>query len=112
MRDLINDAAFIGIGECRKALALQDQVASTYKWNNGVIWKSNEKIKDTLDLNGILQSGRSGIWGKEYRGNGFELKGGEENSVSGLVRKVGDLNLQSIMKLSVKTNGVNGINGH
>ncbi|KDQ62534.1 vanillyl-alcohol oxidase [Jaapia argillacea MUCL 33604] len=82
IRALIDDCAKLGIGEYRTHLALQDQVAKTYNWNDGAIMKFNEKIKDALDPNGILQPGRSGIWPKEYRGKGFELWGGERRSAS------------------------------
>lgn len=80
IRALIADAAAIGVGEYRTHLALQDQVAATYNWNNGAMMRLNEKIKDALDPNGILQPGRSGIWPKAYRGKGWELKGGETGS--------------------------------
>lgn len=37
--------------------------------------KFNNTLKDALDPNGILQPGRSGIWPKSYRGQGWELDG-------------------------------------
>jgi hypothetical protein len=80
IRALIDDAARIGVGEYRTHLALQDQVAATYSWNNNAIMRLNEKLKDALDPNGILQPGRSGIWPKAYRDKGWELWGGEECS--------------------------------
>ncbi|TFK52483.1 vanillyl alcohol oxidase [Heliocybe sulcata] len=91
IRALIADAASIGVGEYRTHLALQDQVSKTYNWNDGAIMKFNEKLKDALDPNGILQPGRSGIWPKDYRGKGFELWGGEERS--SLVEDKDELNL-------------------
>jgi hypothetical protein len=76
IRALIDDAAKIGVGEYRTRelatlfnrrmpheslsvfitpladLALQDQVAATYNWNDGALMRLNEKIKDALDPNG------------------------------------------------------------
>ena len=80
IRALIDDAAKIGVGEYRTHLALQDQVAATYNWNNSAMMRLNEKLKDALDPNGILQPGRSGIWPKAYRGHNWELTGGEKAS--------------------------------
>lgn len=80
IRALIDDAAARGIGEYRTHLALQDQVAATYGWNNGAAMRLNNKIKDALDPNGILQPGRSGIWPKQYRGKNWEMWGGELRS--------------------------------
>jgi hypothetical protein len=77
---MIDDAAALGYGEYRTHLALMDQVAGTYNWNNNVLMKFNNTLKDTLDPNGILAPGRCGIWPKRYRNRGWELKGGEESS--------------------------------
>ncbi|TKA50974.1 hypothetical protein B0A55_13254 [Friedmanniomyces simplex] len=80
IRALIDDAAMIGVGEYRTHLALQDQVAGTYNWNDNAVMRLNEKLKDAMDPNGILQPGRSGIWPKVYRGQGWELRGEEKVS--------------------------------
>jgi hypothetical protein len=73
MRGMIKDAAAEGFGEYRTHLLLQDQVAATYNWNNGSLMRFQELLKDALDPNGIMAPGRSGIWPKKYRGNGWEL---------------------------------------
>ncbi|KAF2475131.1 FAD-linked oxidase-like protein [Lindgomyces ingoldianus] len=73
LRDMIDDAAALGYGEYRTHLALMDQVASTYSWNDNALMKLNEKLKDALDPNGILAPGRCGIWPKRYRGRGWEM---------------------------------------
>lgn len=77
LRDMIDDAAKLGYGEYRTHLALMDQVAGTYNWNDNALMKFNNTIKDALDPNGILAPGKSGIWPKRYRNRGWELKGGE-----------------------------------
>ncbi|KAF2710045.1 vanillyl alcohol oxidase [Pleomassaria siparia CBS 279.74] len=80
LRDMIDDAAKLGYGEYRTHLALMDQVAATYNFNDGALMKLNNTLKDALDPNGILAPGRCGIWPKRYRGRGWELKGGETSS--------------------------------
>ncbi|TKA81040.1 hypothetical protein B0A55_02495 [Friedmanniomyces simplex] len=78
LRAMIEDAAALGYGEYRTHLALMDQVASTYSWNDGALMKLNERLKDALDPNGILAAGKSGIWPKRYRGRGWEMGVGKE----------------------------------
>ncbi|OAA65567.1 Vanillyl-alcohol oxidase, C-terminal subdomain 1 [Niveomyces insectorum RCEF 264] len=73
LRDLVEDAAALGYGEYRTHLALMDQVAGTYKWNDGALMKFHETLKDALDPRGILAPGRCGIWPKRYRGRGWEM---------------------------------------
>ncbi|OAG08605.1 FAD-linked oxidase-like protein [Paraphaeosphaeria sporulosa] len=80
LRDMIDDAAKLGYGEYRTHLALMDQVAGTYNWNDNALMKFNNTLKDALDPNGILAPGRCGIWPRRYRNRGWELKGGETNT--------------------------------
>lgn len=75
MREMIAEAAAEGYGEYRTHLLFADQVAATYGWNGQALRKFNETIKDALDPNGILAPGRNGIWGRNYRGQGWELVG-------------------------------------
>lgn len=70
---MVDDAAKEGYGEYRTHLLLADQVAGTYSWNNHAQMRFNEQLKDSLDPNGILAPGRSGIWPKRYRDNGWKL---------------------------------------
>ncbi|KAH6685763.1 hypothetical protein F5X68DRAFT_222685 [Plectosphaerella plurivora] len=71
---LIDDAAAEGYGEYRTHLCFMDQIASVYNWNGRAMLKFNELLKDTLDPNGILAPGKSGIWPARLRNRGFELK--------------------------------------
>ncbi|KAI0593941.1 hypothetical protein F4775DRAFT_606945 [Biscogniauxia sp. FL1348] len=89
LRAMIDDAAACGYGEYRTHLALMDQVAGTYNWNDGALMKFNEKLKDALDPNGILAPGRCGIWPRRYRNRGWEMTrasgdGSEGNGVGPL----------------------------
>ncbi|GAJ15010.1 unnamed protein product, partial [marine sediment metagenome] len=54
IKTLIDDAAARGWGEYRTHLALMDQIASTYNFNNNSMMKLNETIKNALDPKGIL----------------------------------------------------------
>merc|ERR1711939_910326 len=81
MRQMIDDCAQQGYGEYRTHILFQDQVAATYNWNDGALMKFNEKLKDALDPNGIMASGRCGIWPARYRGRGWEIgKEGRDTS--------------------------------
>ncbi|KAM7213819.1 hypothetical protein V8F06_010815 [Rhypophila decipiens] len=80
LRELVHEAAKLGYGEYRTHLVLMDQVAGTYSWNGGAVGKFNEKLKDALDPNSILAPGRCGIWGRRYRGRGWEMGPGKEES--------------------------------
>lgn len=72
-RGMIDDAARMGYGEYRTHLALMDQVASTYGWGDRALWKLHETLKDAVDPNGIMAPGKSGVWPKRYRGQGYEM---------------------------------------
>jgi hypothetical protein len=63
---LVDDAARQGWGEYRTHLALMDQIAGTYSFNDNAQMKLNEKIKDALDPKGILAPGKNGIWPRSY----------------------------------------------
>ncbi|GEM09962.1 alcohol oxidase [Rhodotorula toruloides] len=74
-RELIRTHAELGYGEYRSHIATADDIMATYNWNDGAFRKLCEQLKDSLDPNGILQPGRSGIWPKDYRGKGWEIDG-------------------------------------
>ncbi|KAI9754764.1 MAG: hypothetical protein M4579_004549 [Chaenotheca gracillima] len=75
MREMIGEAAAEGYGEYRTHLLFADQVAATYSWGGGALRRFNETIKDALDPKSILAPGRNGIWGKRWRGKGWEIEG-------------------------------------
>ncbi|KAK5009516.1 hypothetical protein LTR28_000641 [Elasticomyces elasticus] len=66
IRTLVDDCAKHGWGEYRTHLALMDQIANTYNFNDGAQMKLNEQIKNALDPKGILAPGKNGIWPKGY----------------------------------------------
>ena len=66
IRTLIKDCAAEGWGEYRTHLALMDQIAETYNFNDNAQMKLNETIKNALDPKGILAPGKNGIWPKSY----------------------------------------------
>ncbi|KAM5351008.1 hypothetical protein ACJ41O_003731 [Fusarium nematophilum] len=70
---LIEDAAKRGWGEYRTHLALMDQIAQTYSFNDGAQMKLNVAIKDALDPKGILAPGKNGIWPKNYDAKKFAV---------------------------------------
>lgn len=71
MRDLFDvlvfEAAAKGYGEYRTHLAYMDAVASTYDFNNNAMLRFQEQLKDSIDPNGIIAPGKSGVWPKAYR---------------------------------------------
>ena len=66
IQTLVDDAAKMGWGEYRTHLALMDQIAGTYNFNDNAQMKLNETIKNALDPKGILAPGKNGIWPKSY----------------------------------------------
>ena len=70
---LIKEAANRGWGEYRAHLALMDQIAGTYNFNDNAQMKLNEKIKNALDPKGILSPGKNGIWPAQYNKENWSL---------------------------------------
>lgn len=70
---LIQDAAERGWGEYRIHLAVMDQIAKTYSFNDNAQMKLNEKIKEALDPKGILAPGKNRVWPKHYNSERFKV---------------------------------------
>ncbi|KAK3986359.1 hypothetical protein QBC44DRAFT_352420 [Cladorrhinum sp. PSN332] len=83
MREMIADAAVEGYGEYRTHILFADMVAGTYNWGNNALSRFNETIKDALDPNSIMAPGRNGIWGRRFRGKGWEILGKEVEDALG-----------------------------
>ncbi|KAE9979429.1 hypothetical protein EG327_007034 [Venturia inaequalis] len=79
IRTLIRDCAEHGWGEYRTHIALMDQIAATYSFNDNAQMKLNETIKNALDPNGILAPGKNGIWPQSYAKSEWVL--GEEETL-------------------------------
>ncbi|KUI60993.1 Vanillyl-alcohol oxidase [Cytospora mali] len=82
IRVLIDDCAAHGWGEYRTHLALMDQIADTYSFNNQSLLKFSEAIKDAIDPNGILAPGKNGVWPSTYNKAQWKL-----NASSSLQRR-------------------------
>ena len=70
---LVDDAAALGWGEYRTHLALMDQIAGTYSFNDNANAKLNQKIKDALDPKGVLAPGKNGVWPSSYDREAFKV---------------------------------------
>ncbi|KAJ9496019.1 hypothetical protein LTR99_000125 [Exophiala xenobiotica] len=79
IKTLIDDAARLGWGEYRTHLALMDQIAGTYNFNDNAQMKLNETIKNALDPKGILAPGKNGIWPRSYDKKAWSIGVGERN---------------------------------
>jgi FAD/FMN-containing dehydrogenase len=63
----IKAAAAAGYGEYRAPPVFQDEVTRAYSFNNHILRRFTETLKDTIDPNGIFAPGRGGIWPKHIR---------------------------------------------
>ncbi|PSM53076.1 FAD/FMN-containing dehydrogenase [Campylobacter blaseri] len=66
-RKMIEVAADNGWGDYRAAPTFQDDVYDVYSYNDHILKKFIEKLKDAIDPNGIMAPGRGGIWPKSLR---------------------------------------------
>lgn len=64
---LVKVGAEHGWTEYRTAPVFQDIVAGTYSFNNNILLRFQNRLKDAVDPDGIIAPGRAGIWPKRYR---------------------------------------------
>lgn len=67
MRKLIDLGAQNGWGEYRATPLFQEQVMGTYSFNNNILRRFCEKLKDAVDPDGIMAPGRGGFWPTRFR---------------------------------------------
>jgi hypothetical protein len=67
LRKTLTENAKRGYGDYRAPPMLQDDVSDQYSFNNHVLRRFNETLKDAIDPNGILSPGRAGVWPRMYR---------------------------------------------
>ena len=66
LRKTLAENAKRGYGDYRAPPMLQDDVSDQYSFNNHVLRRFHETLKDAIDPNGVLSPGRAGIWPKGY----------------------------------------------
>ncbi len=66
---IVERCAENGFGTYRTNPTFQDQVIGTYSFNDNALLKFKEKLKDSIDPNGIISPGRYGIWPANMRNN-------------------------------------------
>ncbi len=60
-REMVKVAAQNGWGDYRVAPTFQDDVMNAYSFNDYILRRFSEQLKDCIDPNGILAPGRGGI---------------------------------------------------
>ncbi len=67
MKKAVAVAAEHGWGDYRAAPIYQDDVSATYSFNNHILRRFHEQLKDAIDPDGIIAPGRGGIWPRRFR---------------------------------------------
>jgi 4-cresol dehydrogenase (hydroxylating) len=75
LRRVLEENAKLGYGDYRAPPFLQDDVAAQYSFNNGVLHRFNETLKDAIDPNGIIMPGRAGVWPTAFKSLKGALRG-------------------------------------
>ena len=66
-RELVDIGHEHGWAEYRAPAAFMDEVMGAYDFNDSVLLRFAEQLKDAVDPNGILAAGRGGIWPRHLR---------------------------------------------
>lgn len=66
-RKLVEIGAEHGWVEYRTAPLFHDQVSKTFNFNDGILKKVQNTLKDAMDPNGIIAPGRGGVWPARLR---------------------------------------------
>lgn len=72
-KHMVEVAGKMGYGEYRAHPYFADTAIDQFGFNDHVQRRFNETLKDTLDPNGIIAPGKSGIWGRRLREAGYPL---------------------------------------
>ncbi|KAK3898897.1 FAD-binding oxidoreductase [Staphylotrichum tortipilum] len=75
-REMVAQVAEMGYGEHRAHVSMMDLVAGQFSAGGHAQRGFNERVKDTVDPEGVLMPGRAGIWGTAWRGRGVEMPWG------------------------------------
>ena len=68
-RRCLDKIAEQGMGTYRTNIEFQEHAVSKYSFNDNALLKYQEKLKDSIDPNGIISPGRYGIWPAKMRSN-------------------------------------------
>jgi 4-cresol dehydrogenase (hydroxylating) len=75
LREVLAENAKLGYGDYRAPPFLQDDVADQYSFNDFVLRRFSEQLKDAIDPNGIISPGRAGVWPAPFRHMRGSLRG-------------------------------------
>ena len=64
---LVHNLGAAGYGQYRSNIYTQEVAAAQYSFNNNVLMRFREALKDAADPNGIFAPGRYGVWPKRLR---------------------------------------------
>ncbi len=70
-KHMVEVAGKMGYGEYRAHPYFADVAMEQFGFNDHAQLRLNETLKDTLDPNGIIAPGKSGIWGSRLRAEGY-----------------------------------------
>lgn len=60
--EMIREGAERGYSEYRAHVSYMDEIGEVFSFNDNALGRLTERLKDTLDPNGILSPGKQGVW--------------------------------------------------